>query len=88
MPTFPLVPPDLPLDVRPTARLTRGLFVPLGPWFPAEGRVGLVLWRPEEDPAFAWAPGRLRREGRGWRFEGPETEGWVVLCVGAAALGF
>lgn len=88
MPTAPLAPPALALDVRPVGRLLDGRFVPLGPWFPPPGPAGLVLWRPGEEPAFAWAAGTLRREGRGWRFEGEAEDAWVVLCVGAPALGF
>lgn len=87
MPTPPLVVSCSPLEIEPIGRLAAGRLEPLGPWFPPEGPLGLVLWRPGEAPAFAWAPGLARRDGRGWRFEGA-GEGWIVLCVGAPALGF
>lgn len=67
-------PPPLRLDVEALARLhTDGRLELLGPAFPPEGALALVLWRPGERPAF-----RLRavtlRAGR----VAPGESAWVV----------
>lgn len=75
-------PPRFPLDVHPLARLhADGRLELLQAAFPPFGRIVLTLWRPGEDPAFRAVVGTVVR---GWRWEGPAEDAWVVcwLAVG------
>lgn len=75
------LPPRFPLDVHPLGRLAGGFLELSQPAFPALGPSWLVLWHPGEEPAFSVARGRIARQGARWRFDGPASEGWVVLWV-------
>lgn len=77
--------PRFPLEIHPLARLHRdGRLELLQAAFPPFGRLALTLWRPGEDPAFRGVTGSL---ARGWRWEGPAEDAWVVcwLAVGDPA---
>lgn len=66
-----------PLELHPLARLhLDGRLELLEPAFPPLGGLGLVLWRPGEDPPFSLVRGTL---AAGWRWEGPPAEAFVVL---------
>ncbi|MEA3201835.1 MAG: hypothetical protein QOE90_3263 [Thermoplasmata archaeon] len=86
MPTVSLrgFPPPLRLEIEPLARLhADGWLELLGPGFPPTGACMLVLWRPDERPAFVLHRARVR----GGRAE-PGAEGWVVawgVDTGASA---